>query len=142
MQIQNGWGMAIFTKKGKQFDTTGKVLYGPVRANNVFKGFTGNCEARSSGDVVARYDQLADRWLIVMPLFSRGAVRPDQAEPSKGGDPPKNQVIGVAGQPGKAEKLFQPPPPPPPDPNAAPPRPHSAARGRRCRRGRRGSCGG
>ena len=64
--------MAIFTKKGKQFDTTGKVLYGPVPTNNVFKGFGGNCEARNNGDAVVRYDQLADRWLIVMPLFSRG----------------------------------------------------------------------
>src|SRR5262249_6006305 len=29
--------MAIFTRKGKQFQTTGKVLYGPVATNNVFK---------------------------------------------------------------------------------------------------------
>ena len=65
--------MAIFTKKGKKFDTTGKVLYGPVATNTVFKGFGGNCEERNNGDAVVRYDQLADRWLIVMPLFSRGA---------------------------------------------------------------------
>ena len=37
--------MAIFTKKGKRFDTTGRVLYGPVPTNNVFKGFGGACEA-------------------------------------------------------------------------------------------------
>ena len=37
--------MAIFTKKGKQFDTTGKVLYGSVATSNVFKGFGGTCEA-------------------------------------------------------------------------------------------------
>ena len=35
-------------------------------------------EARNNGDAVARYDQLADRWLIVMPIFSRSAPRPDQ----------------------------------------------------------------
>src|SRR5262245_20616557 len=29
--------MAIFTKKGKRFDATGKVLYGPVPTNTVFK---------------------------------------------------------------------------------------------------------
>ena len=29
MQTVNGRGMAIFTKKGKQFPETGKVLYGP-----------------------------------------------------------------------------------------------------------------
>src|SRR5882672_4123144 len=78
VQTVNGAGMAIFTRKGKKFGTTGTVLYGPVRSNNVFKGFGGNCEARSSGDVVVRYDQLADRWLLVMPLFSRGPQRPDQ----------------------------------------------------------------
>ncbi|HMH41839.1 MAG TPA: hypothetical protein VK557_00025, partial [Pyrinomonadaceae bacterium] len=33
--------MAIYTKKGKQFKTTGEVLYGPVRTNTIFKGFGG-----------------------------------------------------------------------------------------------------
>src|SRR6185295_9963466 len=60
IQTVNGYGLAVFTKKGKLYDTTGKVLYGPVTVRNVFKGFTGNCEQRSSGDVVVRYDQLAD----------------------------------------------------------------------------------
>src|SRR6478735_1639834 len=50
--------MAIFTKKGKQYDTTGKVLYGPVSTNTVFKGFGGACEANNNGDAVVRYDQL------------------------------------------------------------------------------------
>ena len=43
VQIVNSQ-MAIFTKKGKKFDTTGRVLYGPVPTNNVFKGFGGQCE--------------------------------------------------------------------------------------------------
>jgi hypothetical protein len=116
MQIVNGRGIAIFTKKGKKYPTTGKVLFGPVPANNVFKNFTGNCEARNSGDVVARYDQLADRWLIVLPLFSRGPVRPDQPEPFGPADGARASVPGVAGQPGKAEQMFVPPPPPPPAP--------------------------
>src|SRR5262245_39670071 len=30
--------MAIFTKKGKRFAETGRVLYGPVNTNNVFRG--------------------------------------------------------------------------------------------------------
>ena len=63
---------------GAMFDTTGKVLYGSVPTNNVFRGFTGTCEARNNGDAVVRYDQLADRWLIVMPIFRRAAARPDQ----------------------------------------------------------------
>ena len=110
--------MAIFTKKGKNFDTTGKILYGAVPNNTVFKGFGGTCEERNNGDTVVRYDQLADRWLIVMPIFRRAAERPDQPPlwtPSSSAyvSPP-----GVAGQPGPAAPLFVPPPAPP---EAAPP---------------------
>ena len=36
--------MAVFTKKGRRFDTTGRVLYGPVNTNAIFKGFGGPCE--------------------------------------------------------------------------------------------------
>jgi hypothetical protein len=103
--------MAIFTKKGAMFDTTGKVLYGSVSTNNVFRGFTGTCEARNNGDAVVRYDQLADRWLIVMPIFSRAAVRPDQPTATTPRDPAQVSVPGVAGQPGQAVPLYQPPPP-------------------------------
>ena len=35
--------MAVFTKKGKRYDSTGKVLYGPVVTNAVFRGFGGQC---------------------------------------------------------------------------------------------------
>ena len=45
-----------------------------------FKGFGGACEARNNGDAVVRYDQLADRWLIVMPIFRRSAGAADQPE--------------------------------------------------------------
>ena len=64
--------MAIFTKTGRRYKETGRVLYGPVNTNNVFRGFGGTCEARNNGDAVVRYDQLARRWLIVMPIFSQG----------------------------------------------------------------------
>ena len=105
--------MAIFTKKGRKFETTGKALYGPVATNNVFRGFGGTCESVNNGDVVVRYDQLADRWLIVMPIFRRAATRPDQPGDWKTGavhlSPP-----GRPGQPGPAVELFQPPPPGPP----------------------------
>ncbi|TFH33608.1 MAG: hypothetical protein E4G95_09510, partial [Bacteroidia bacterium] len=33
--------MAIFTKKGWQFGESGRILYGPVETNNVFRGFGG-----------------------------------------------------------------------------------------------------
>src|SRR5262245_34207623 len=56
--------IVVFTKKGKRFDTTGKVLYGPISTNTAFAGFGGVCEARPNGDAVVRYDQLAGRWLI------------------------------------------------------------------------------
>src|SRR6058998_3332197 len=39
---------AIFTKKGKRFDTTGKILYGPVVTNNFFKDFGGTCESSNN----------------------------------------------------------------------------------------------
>src|SRR3954467_11326181 len=63
--------IAIFTKKGRKYDTTGKAVYGPVNTNIVFAGFGGPCESRNNGDAVVRYDQLADRWLVTMPIFSR-----------------------------------------------------------------------
>jgi hypothetical protein len=104
--------MAIFTKQGKQFGMTGRALYGPVPTNNVFKGFGGQCEARNNGDAVVRYDQIADRWLIVMPIFARGPVRPDQPGPWKGGNTVYVSPPGRPGQPGPAVPLFQPPPAP------------------------------
>ena len=108
--------MAIFTKKGKKFDTTGRVLYGAVPNNTVFKGFGGTCEARNNGDTVVRYDQLADRWLIVMPIFRRSAARPDQPPVWTPGSTVYSSPPGVPGQPGGAAALFVPPPAPPQDP--------------------------
>ena len=107
--------MAIFTKKGRQYDTTGRVLYGPVETRNVFKGFGGGCEARNNGDAVVRYDQLADRWLIVMPIFSRLPVRQDAPPAGKAGEPAQASVRGQPGQPGAATRLHEPPAPPPGD---------------------------
>jgi hypothetical protein len=101
--------MAIFTKKGAMFDTTGRALYGAVPTNNVFRGFTGTCEARNNGDAVVRYDQLADRWLVVMPIFTRGAYRPDQPAAHTPLDGARLSVPGVKGQPGAAVPLYQPP---------------------------------
>ncbi len=74
------------------YDKQGKVLYGPVPTNTIFKGFGGRCEASNNGDAVVRYDQLAKRWLFVMPLFRKD---PDTTqEPysmcyavTQGGDP-------------------------------------------------------
>jgi hypothetical protein len=110
--------MAIFTKKGRTFDTTGRVLYGPVNTNNVFKGFGGTCEAMNNGDAVVRYDQLANRWLIVMPIFRRAEARPDQ--PAAWDEPGRVYLSppGRPGQPGPAALLVAPPAPPPGGGNA------------------------
>jgi hypothetical protein len=101
--------IAIFTKKGKQFATTGKALYGAVQTNTIFKDFGGICETTNNGDAVVRYDQLANRWLVVMPIFRRGAVRPDQPQAGRSGEPAQVSVPGQAAQPGQAVPLFVPP---------------------------------
>src|SRR6266576_2458072 len=112
--------MAIFRKNGE-------IVYGPVPTNTVFKGFGGACEAHNNGDAVVRYDQLADRWLIVMPIFTRSHERPDQPAEWKASDHAYVSPPGVADQPGAAAPLFVPPvvPPGPPDTTTRPrpPRP-------------------
>jgi hypothetical protein len=103
--------LAIFSKQGK-------VLYGPVQTNVVFAGFGGPCEARNNGDAVVRYDQLADRWLVTMPIFSRIPLtdvgeRPPINEPA----PPGHLAQpGQAASPGPAAAPPPNPPPPPPPP--------------------------
>lgn len=100
--------MAIFTKKGEKYDVSGKVLYGPVETRNVFKGFGGPCERINNGDAVVRYDQLAHRWLIVMPIFSRVPKHENEPAPGKNGEPAKLSMPGNQNQPGKAELLIPP----------------------------------
>src|SRR5262249_7198012 len=97
----------IFTKKGKKFDASGRALYGPVNTNNVFKGFGGVCETTNNGDAVVRYDQLANRWLIVMPIFRRDPSR--QSPPAgRSGEAARLSVEGRQGQPGPATPLVAP----------------------------------
>lgn len=105
--------MDVFTKKGRRFDATGRALYGPVNTNNVFRGFGGACEDRNNGDAVVRYDQLANRWLIVMPTFARAAVRPDQPPLWTASDKPYASPAGRPNQPGAAVPLYRPPAPAP-----------------------------
>jgi hypothetical protein len=111
--------MAVFTKRGERFDTTGRVLYGAVPTHTVFHGFGGTCEERNNGDAVVRYDQLAQRWLIVMPIFRRAPARPDQPPPWTAADSVYRSPPGVAGQPGPAAPLFVPPVEPAPPPEGA-----------------------
>ena len=113
--IVNGGGIAIWTKKGRPdpktrkplFDSTGMVLYGPVSVRQIWKGFGGQCDTRGSGDAVVRYDQLADRWLFVTPLFSRYEKKPGQQPYPPIGIAHENWR-GQPGQPGSAVKLEAP----------------------------------
>jgi hypothetical protein len=75
-EILNG-NMAVFSKKGKKYSTTGKLLYGAVPNNTVFSGFGVRCGVSNNSDSVVRYDQLADRWLIVVPVFTRPPDNPE-----------------------------------------------------------------
>ena len=63
--------LAVFTQNGEP-------IYGPVVTNSIFKGFGGPCETSVSGDAVVRYDQLARRWLFVLPVFRRIPDRPEE----------------------------------------------------------------
>jgi hypothetical protein len=98
--------MAVFTKKGKKFAATGAVLYGPVNTGNVFRGF-GDFGDLNNGDAVVRYDQLADRWLVVMPIFRRLPFKRNDP-PRKAGGPVHVSLRGVVGQPGAPHALHQP----------------------------------
>jgi hypothetical protein len=110
--------LAIFTKKGKKFETTGRVLYGAVPTNTVFAGLGGPCSARNNGDAVVRYDQLADRWLITMPIFSRIPLSDvgERAPVEQPAAPGQLARQGQASSPGSAVALPQNPPAPPPPP--------------------------
>ena len=109
VQIVNS-RMAVFTKNGSRFDRTGEVLYGPVATNNVFRGF-GAGGTINNGDAVVRYDQLADRWLIVMPIFRRLPPRQNEPPQPRSGEPAHRSMTGVTGQPGPAMLLLHPPRP-------------------------------
>lgn len=130
--------LAIFTKAGSKYKKTGDVLYGPVPTNAIFAGLGGPCDQRNNGDAVVRYDQLADRWLVVMPIFTRIPLsdvgeRPPLSQPVPPGvlaqpgqasspgpavAPPANPAIPPAPPPGqgrgRGQPGAQPPPPPPP----------------------------
>ncbi len=139
VQIVNS-RMAVYSKQGKKYDTTGKVLYGPVNTNNVFRGCD-VCGDINNGDAVVRYDQLADRWLIVMPIFRRLPYREDQPEPGRAGEPAQLSQVTNKEQPGPAVALFQ-PPALTAEERAAEEDADAASRGQRRGRGGRGAGGG
>ena len=123
VQIVNS-RIAIFSKRGKEYEKSGTVLYGAVPTKAIWTGFGGVCEARNNGDAVVRYDQLAGRWLIVLPIFSR--IGPDDFPPkttvAPGQAVPPGQLAktGEASSPGAAAALPANPPQPPVPPGSGP----------------------
>jgi hypothetical protein len=121
--------LAVYSKKGKKYDNTGTVLYGPVPTKAVWAGFGGVCEAHNNGDVVVRYDQLAGRWLIVMPIFSRIAPGEFLEKPAqhRGEAVPPGQLAksGEQSSPGAPAS----PPANPPQPPTPPQKPPEAKEG-------------
>jgi hypothetical protein len=106
--------IGVFTKRGRRYAASGRVLYGPIATNTVFAGLGGVCEARPNGDAVVRFDQLAGRWLIVMPIFRRAVVRADDDRL----DRRTAAAPGEVARPGQASQAgppaaFGPPPAPP-----------------------------
>jgi len=112
--------IAVYSKRGKKYEKSGTVLYGAVATKSVWAGFGGVCEARNSGDTVVRYDQLAGRWLIVMPMFSRIAPSdfPETPGRTRGEAAPPGQLAkpGEASSPGAAAAFPANPPQPAPPP--------------------------
>src|SRR5215813_9553570 len=100
--------LAVFSKKGSRHSPTGQTLYGPTSTNAIFAGFGGVCASRPNGDAVVRYDQFADRWLIVMPIFRRTVFDADRSAPGQPARPGEPARPGAAAPPG----------PPPPLPAA------------------------
>ena len=67
VQVVN-WSMAVYSK-------TGVSMRGPISSNTPFAGAGGRCEAAGNdsaadrGDVLVRYDQLAQRWIFLQPVL-------------------------------------------------------------------------
>jgi hypothetical protein len=115
--------LAIFSKKGKRYGTSGELLYGPIATNTIFTGFGDVCGSRANGDAVVRYDQLAGRWLVVMPIFRRAVVRTsDEGAPAPVAKPGEAARPGQGADPGPPVPPGKPSPPPPPAPAPAPAR--------------------
>jgi len=100
--------LAIFAKDGKP-------VYGPVNTNILFAGLGGPCATRNNGDAVVRYDQLAGRWLVTMPIFSRVPLSEVGERPTLERPAPPGQLAapGQASSPGAATRLPDNPAPVP-----------------------------
>jgi hypothetical protein len=103
VQISGAW-FAVYNKKGEP-------LYGPAPTNEIFHGFGGSCGERAHGDSVVRYDQLANRWLFVEPVFFPIGARPSEEPGGQSGTQSGEPAgPGQASAPGPAEAPRSNPP--------------------------------
>lgn len=117
--------VVVFTKQGTRFGETGRVLYGPIPTNTFFAGHGEVCGSRPNGDAVVRYDQLARRWLVVMPIFRRAVpAAPGGSTATPTARPGEAARAGQASDPGPAARPG--PAPPPPAPGSVPASPQDA----------------
>jgi len=54
---------AVFDK------STGAPTYGPAAGNTLWSSLGGPCARNNSGDPIAQYDKLANRWVLMQPVF-------------------------------------------------------------------------
>jgi hypothetical protein len=52
--------------------TSGALLLGPLAGNTLWKGFGGACETNNSGDIIAQFDKLAQRWVMTQHATPAG----------------------------------------------------------------------
>jgi hypothetical protein len=43
----------------------------PLPGNSLWTGFGGQCELNNSGDPIAQFDKLANRWVMMQPVFTK-----------------------------------------------------------------------
>ncbi len=55
------------------YDKNGTKLFGPAAGNTLWQGFSGPCSTNNDGDILVRYDQLADRWVLTQFALPSGA---------------------------------------------------------------------
>jgi hypothetical protein len=52
------------------YDKTGNLLLGPLNGNTLWTGFGTACETQNDGDIIVKYDRVADRWLMSQLAFT------------------------------------------------------------------------
>jgi hypothetical protein len=50
--------------------STGTVAYGPANGNTLWQALGGSCAASDNLDPIAQFDKLANRWVMMMPVFA------------------------------------------------------------------------